>query len=67
MKKITWELEPLDADRPFLEQLEEKVLNAPSEEEFEQGLKWLKRTYYQDSDKMSVLSDRRKLRRLKAL
>jgi hypothetical protein len=67
LKQPTWETEPLDAERPFLEQIEEKVLNTSSDKHFAQELEWLQKNYYQDSDKVSVLSDRRHLTHIKAL
>ncbi|MFX0046228.1 MAG: hypothetical protein ACFE8Z_10305 [Candidatus Hermodarchaeota archaeon] len=62
-----WESEPLDAERPFLEQIEEKVLNAASEEDFAQDFEWLEKNYFQDAEKVSITTDRRHLTHIKAL
>lgn len=67
LKQPSWENEPLDAERPFVEQIEEKVLNAPSEEEFARELEWLEKNYYQDNKKTSVLINRRPVTHLKGL
>jgi hypothetical protein len=67
LKQPNWENEPLDAERPFLEQIEEKVLNAPSEKQFARELGWLQKTYYRDSEKISALSVRRHLTHIKGL
>jgi len=47
-KVPSWAKEPLDADKPLLPQLEEKCLQARSQSEFDQGLKWLRKSFYQN-------------------
>lgn len=48
--------EPLDADQPFLDQLEQRVLDAPTDEEFAQGFEWLDRHFYRKPKVKSALS-----------
>jgi hypothetical protein len=66
-KKPSWENEALDAERPFLQQIEEKVLNAVSDKQFARELEWLEKTYYQDNKKTSVLINRRPVTHIKGL
>ena len=51
----------LDPDKSFLEQFEDAVMNAPSQEEFEQGLEWLDKNVYQNQKTFSVLHQNRKI------
>jgi len=50
---------PLDANRSLLEQWEERVLEAETEEEFQRRLKWLEETAYSSRDRLSLLMDTR--------
>jgi len=52
---------PLDANRSLLEQWEERVLEAQTEEEFQRRLKWLEKTAYASRDRLSILMDTRDL------
>ena len=50
---------PLDMNRNLLEQWEERVLQADTEEEFHRRLKWLEKTVYASRDRLSLLMDTR--------
>lgn len=52
---------PLDANRSLLEQWEERLYQAESEEEFDRRLKWLEENIYQNRDVRSLLEDTRSL------
>ena len=54
-----WLSEPLDPDRPMLEQWEEWMMIEPDEEEFQRQLKWMDENIYKKRDIRSLLEDTR--------
>jgi len=58
--EIDWLFEDLDADKPLLAQLEERLyLYALDEEEFQAGLAWLDENIYKNRERRSLLEDTR--------
>jgi hypothetical protein len=49
---------PLDADRPLLQQLEERVYLLP-DDEFQEALEWLEENFYRRPEIMSLFEARR--------
>jgi hypothetical protein len=47
---------PIRDDRPMLDQMEDFVIAAPSEEEFQAGLAWLQKEIYDRPERLTLLT-----------